>query len=361
MSNEAAQQQATPQAPAPAPAPTPAPGGDKGSLIPPGTRDKITRAAAAVAAAQAARGEGEEAAPAAQQQAPAPQPGTPAPAQPPAPQAAPQEPQQRPELTRTEYWEHLDQLQAENRTLQSKLKQGTLPDNFGDLPLAERLQAVGIDPRDPQVMDLMLDALQAGVLPGGQQQPQPQQQALPEGVDPAVAAFIQQQQQVTQQLQQRLEQYEQGTQTIQQQLAAERKAAAMKAEEAKFAGVIQASAGRWPTIERALKTGKVGLGFANEVAENMIQQQGGGSVTYDQVLGGIEIYLQEQAKVAASLLGEPQQQPAPAPPLAAQQQQQGSTTLAPADNEPSMRKLTREERVKRAAALVKERQKSRQK
>lgn len=349
MTKETQQQPAAPAPTAPAEAKAPPPGKPTVSMDnrPAVDAAKIAKAAAAVIARQTERGEGPE-------DAPAPPPAAAAP--PAAPESTPQPaaPQERPALSKTEYWEHLDELQAQLRQAQAQAKRG-LPENVHELPVQERLRMVGVDPRDPQVLDTLLDALAAT----GEQAPPPAPAPpqLPAGADPALVQLLQQQQATMTALQQRIDQFEGTSRTTQEQLQQQQRQQAMRAEEAKFEAVLREAPGRWPVAQKALEKGIVPLGFANQVAEAMMRQMGGQPPTYAQVLTGIDTYLREEATKTASLLGEIHQPPPPVAPVAAAAPEPGLEPAPPA--EASDRKLTRAERVKRAAALIKDRQRNR--
>lgn len=345
MDNETPQQPAQPEAPAT----EAAPGGKPSSTMdnnPAVDVGKIAKAAAAVVARQTERGEGPE-----DDLPPAPTPEpTDAPQEAAAPAEAPQE-GERPPLSKTDYWAHLDELQADLRQAQAQAKRG-VPENVGELPVNERLQLVGLDLRDPQMLDSLLDAL--GTTGTGDSQAEVPE--VPEGADPMVAQLLQQQQA----MQRRLDEYEQGNRTTQEQLQHDQRQAALRAEEGKFAEVLRAAPEKWPVAAKAIEKGVVPLGFANEVADSM-ERRLGHAPTYGQVLTGIDAYLREEATKTSALLAEvdagaAQPEPAPAP---AAPPPEAPTTLTPVAAEASDRPLTREERVKRAAALVKERQRSR--
>lgn len=345
MTTENQQQPA--QAPAETPAAVETPGGRPDTSMdnnPTVNKGRIAKAVEAIAARQAAEA-GKGAAPEAAAETPQ------EPAQ--APTETPAG--ERPPLSKTDYWAHLDELQAQLRQAQAQAKRG-LPEDVGQLPIQDRLQMVGLDMRDPGMIDTLLDALaETG---GGSPAPPAGHFQAPEGADPAMVQLLQQQQATMQQLQQRLEQYEQGTRSVQEQLQHDRRVAAQRAEESKFAAILREAPGRWPVAEKAIANGIVPLGFANDVAESWIKQTGQ-APTYAQVLQGVDSYLRKEAEKTASLLGEIER---PAPAVAATPASapaDGAGTLAPVEAGASDRPLTREERVARAAALIKERQRTR--
>lgn len=372
MSKEQQQGQgagAAPAATTPAPE-APAQGKPDASLISAKSREKVDRATAAVNARVAERERAEaaggapSAAAAAQAAAAPPAAGS---GQPPAPAPQPAQAPQRPELTATDYWDHLDRLETENRALRQRAEQGGLPEGFQQMPVTERLAALGIDVRDPAVVDAMLDSLSAGGGGGAPQQYQqpfqaPQAPMLPEGTDPGVVALFQQQQAILQQMAARLdhlgqttEEMQQARQRAQQQAQQQQRFAR---EEVEFDNILKGTSDSWAITKRALEKGTISRSFFNQVAMEITKNLGH-APTRGLVLDSVEKYLEEQARLSAELLAEPAQAPAPvqAPATAPEQ---ASTTLTSTETEVSTRKLTQRERIARAEALIKERQRARQ-
>jgi len=330
----------------------------------------IDRAAAALAASQAERKpEGAEPA----QEAPAADAAQAAAEASPAQeaQAGAAEPGAEPQpLTRTEYYEHLDRLEAENRALRSRQAP-----NFEEMSLEQRFQAAGIDPASPEAVDFLVDAWgQPGALAdqdGGFGQPQQVQQSqqpplLPEGTDPAVMQMFQQQQQAFQQQQHALaqvtQQLEQLGQGIQQRDKKQAEADELDAKVAQFNNVRAETPDEWPIYNRALERGLSTEGFQVAVADEMVRRTGV-PPSFGEVLDTIESFMKTESEKAAGLLTpqqaqqEQKQQPTqPATPPAASE----STTLAEGDAELApTRRPSEEERLDRAARVVMDRQKER--
>jgi hypothetical protein len=304
----------------------------------------IGKAAAAVAASQAAREGTTEAPEPAEETAQTGQQQTEV--------ASEETATERPEMSATEYYAHLDDLQAQNRQLQQQLKQGGLG-NLQQMSMAERMQAIGLDPTSPEALDAFLEAMGPADQPSA---PTPEgMPALPEGTDPAIQQLISNQQQMMAQLQARLDQFEQGTQGLQQQLTATQQAAADQAELQQFGAVVQESPDKWATFGRAVQSGLAEPQLVLDVARSMTQRNGI-APTYGEVLDACEAHYQRYAALGAQQ-ETPKQKPAePAP-----EPVQESKTLGDAENAtPEPRTLTEEEKVQRAVNRVKARQRERE-
>lgn len=315
--------------------------------VEPGLIDKAT---AAVAANQAKRTEAPEEAVEAE---PAEQPEVPA-SEVTTEEAEPE----RPELSATEYYAHLDDLQAQNRQLQQQLK-GGVPGNLEQMSMAERMQAVGIDPADPAALDVFIEALGGPDEPSA---PTPEAApALPEGTDPAIQQLIANQQQMLAQMQQRLDGFEQGTQQVQQQLTASQQQASDQQELQQFGAVVKETPDKWATFGRAIQTGLAEPALVLDVAKSMTERNGI-APTYGEVLDACETHYARFAALNTPL-ETPKQTPAAAPaaePAAVPAEAKPSRTLGDAENAtPEPRKLTEEEKIKRATTRVVNRQRER--
>lgn len=260
---------------------------------------------------------------------------------------------------------------ADEEIRRLRQSQGMAPDALQQGSIEDRLQRVGLT--FDEVVDDFIGATPSSVpgMPGPGDAPA----ASPaEGdVSPQFLQYMQQTQTLIQQLTDKVTALEGGQEQVTQQLSTRDKLA-------QVSGILQANPARWPRIAKAIESGNYQpLNHALETQRELQKKRESGDymtpTSYDVALDGVEGVLRQQVEYYRSL--EPQGQGQQQPP---QQQQQSPpqqqppqaaggngaptepTTLGAgggAGGTPTPRKLTREERLRRAEATIREKQRAR--